>query len=112
MATLLVQEGVLSAGDTIVSGTVSGRVRAMTDDKGKKVKSAGPSMPVEVIGLSGVPEASDTFYKVKDDRAAKKILDHRIDEARTAAQVQAPKKMSLDSLSEMLAAGEVKELNR
>ena len=110
VATLLLQEGELSVGDTIVSGTVSGRVRAMTDDKGKPTKKAGPATPIEVIGLSGVPEASDPFHQVKDDKAAAKIVQHRNEEVRKAAQVKQPR-VSLDSLQAMLAAGQVKELN-
>ena len=110
VATLLVQAGVLSVGDTVVSGTVTGKVRAMTNDRGKRVKNATPSMPVEVIGLSGVPEASEPFYKVKDEKAARSIVEHRVDESRTEAQVKTPK-MSLDALSALLAKGEVAELN-
>ena len=110
VATLLVLEGELKVGDTVVSGQVSGRIRALTDDKGRKVQTAGPSMPVEVIGLNGVPNASDSFNKVKDDRAAKKVIDHREDEARASAQVKNPR-VSLDQLTQLLAAGEVKELN-
>jgi len=109
VATLLVQEGTLAAGETIVCGTMSGRVRAMTDSRGQTVKMAGPATPVEVIGLSGVPDASEEFVRVKDDRAAAKIVDHRTAVKRKSAQVQAPK-LSLDSLQEFLEAGQIKEL--
>ena len=75
MATILIKNGTLRFGDPIVSGTCSGRIRAMEDDKGKKVKKAGPSMPVVVLGLNDVPNAGDTIYAVKDDKTAKAIAD-------------------------------------
>ena len=109
VATLLGLAGTLEVGDTIVSGTTMGRVRAMNDDRGNAVKLASPSMPVEVIGLSSVPNASDEFYKVKDEKAAQKIVSHQEDEVRKTAQVAAPR-VSLDSLHEMLKQGAVNEL--
>jgi translation initiation factor IF-2 len=110
VATILVQEGTLRVGDTIVSNTVSGRIRALHDDQGNKVDEAGPSMPVEVLGLSGVPEASEDFLKVKDDKAASKIVDHRVAANRIAAQAKNRPVVSLDNLHEMLEAGEVLDL--
>ena len=71
IATVLVQRGTLDVGDTIVVGSSIGRIRAMKDDKGKSVKSAGPSTPVEIMGLTEVPEAGDTFYEVKNEKVAK-----------------------------------------
>jgi translation initiation factor IF-2 len=109
VATLLVQEGTLNIGDNIVCGMMNGRVRAMTDAQGKAVTTAGPATPVEVIGLSGVPDASEEFIRVKDDRAGSKIVDHRQSVKRKAAQVHVPR-VSLDSLQEMLEAGQIKEL--
>ena len=73
MATLLVETGTIRVGDSIVAGTAYGKVRAMVDDKGKRVKKAGPSMPVEIIGLSEVPSAGDTLYVLKDDKLARTI---------------------------------------
>jgi translation initiation factor IF-2 len=110
VATVLVQEGTLQVGDTIVSKTVSGRIRALHDDMGNKVQSAGPSMPVEVLGLSGVPEASEEFLRVKDDKAAAKIVGHRVAQQRLAAQAKNRPTVSLDNLHEMLEAGAVHEL--
>ena len=77
VATMLVQRGKLDVGDTIVVGSTIGRIRAMMDDKGKKVKSAGPSMPVEITGLTEVPQAGDTFYEVKDEKTAKHLIERR-----------------------------------
>jgi translation initiation factor IF-2 len=109
VATLLVQQGVLKQGDHIVTGVVSGRVRAMTDSYGKRLKEAGPSTPVEVIGLSGVPSSTDRFIRVASDKAAGKIVSHRSEEARAEQQAK-QKKVSLDSLREMLDAQQVEEL--
>ena len=109
VATLLVQQGVLKQGDHIVSGVVSGRIRAMTDSYGKRLKEAGPSTPVEVIGLSGVPSSTERFIKVANDKAASKIVAHRSEEARAEQQAK-QKKVSLDSLREMLDAQQVEEL--
>lgn len=95
VATLLVQDGTLKRGDTIVVGTEWGRVRQMQNDDGKNVKSADPSTPVQITGLSGVPEAGAAFHAVENDRVAKQIVDHREDQAR--GQVAVPKpRMTLD----------------
>jgi translation initiation factor IF-2 len=85
VATVLVQHGTLRRGDVVVVGTETGRVRAMINDKGQQLKEAGPSVPVQVIGLSGVPEAGQPFNAVENERAAKDVVEHRKDEARGAA---------------------------
>ena len=82
VATLLVQNGTLNVGDSIIVGTTYGRIRAMFDDKGKKIKSAGPSMPVEILGLSEVPAAGDKFYQVKDEKTARDMAEKRKDKLR------------------------------
>ena len=109
VATLLVQEGVLETGDVIVSGSVWGRVRALSDDKGRIAKEAGPATPVEVIGLSSVPVAGDPFYKVKDDKAAQKIVEHQLEQNRLGVQAQQRRRVG-DNIYEMIAAGELTEL--
>ena len=76
VATLLVQRGTLNVGDPIITGTVVGRIRAMTDDKGKAIKSAGPSTPVEIIGLPDVPEAGETFYVITDEKLARQLAEN------------------------------------
>ena len=85
VATMLVQRGTLDIGDTILVGSVIGRIRTMTDDKGHKVKKAGPSTPVEITGLTEVPEAGDTFYEVKDEKTAKHLMERRKRQARDKA---------------------------
>ena len=82
IATMLVQRGKLDVGDTIIVGSSIGRIRAMTNENGKKVKSAGPSTPVEIMGLTEVPEAGDTFYEVKDEKTAKHLIEKRKREGR------------------------------
>ncbi len=91
VATVLVQEGTLRRGDIIVCDTYSGRVRVMEDDTGAKVKEAGPSMPVQVVGLSGVPSAGASFHAVESDRVAKQITSHREDSQRGPAEKPKPK---------------------
>ncbi|SMP10231.1 bacterial translation initiation factor 2 (bIF-2) [Desulfurobacterium pacificum] len=110
VATLLVQSGTLRVGDPIVAGLYAGKVRAMFDDKGKPVKEAGPSMPVEVLGLEGVPLAGDKFYVVKDEKTARKIAEKRQELARESA-LEKEKRVSLEELFAQMQAGEVKELN-
>ncbi len=110
VATVLVQRGTLRTGDTLVTGSVIGHVRAMTDDKGKTVKSAGPSIPVEILGLPEVPEAGDIFYAVTDDKVARALADRRRIQQREQ-QLRASSRMSLESLFSQMAAGEVKDLN-
>ena len=110
MATILIKNGTLRFGDSIVSGVCSGRIRAMEDDKGKKVKKAGPSMPVVVLGLNEVPNAGDTIYAVNDDKTAKAIADKNSEISREKRLSQTTK-ISLDNLFEKISEEEVKELN-
>jgi translation initiation factor IF-2 len=110
VATILVQHGTLMPKQPIVLGTVSGRVRAMTDHKGKKLKSAGPSTPVEIIGLEGVPRAGDLFTVVKTDKAAKSLAEHRAD-AERAAELGVSKRLTLQELFRRREEGELKKLN-
>ncbi|MDU7114877.1 MAG: translation initiation factor IF-2 [Peptoniphilus harei] len=110
MATILIKNGTLRFGDSIVSGVCSGRIRAMEDDKGKKVKKAGPSMPVVVLGLNEVPNAGDTIYAVNDDKTAKAIADKNSEISRERRLSQTTK-ISLDNLFEKISEEEVKELN-
>ncbi|MBS5946572.1 MAG: translation initiation factor IF-2, partial [Peptoniphilus harei] len=110
MATILIKNGTLRFGDSIVSGVCSGRIRAMEDDKGKKVKKAGPSMPVVVLGLNEVPNAGDTIYAVNDDKTAKAIADKNAEISREKRLSQTTK-ISLDNLFEKISEEEVKELN-
>ncbi|ADY73340.1 translation initiation factor IF-2 [Desulfurobacterium thermolithotrophum DSM 11699] len=110
VATLLIQSGTLKQGDAIVAGLYAGKIRAMFDDKGKSIKEAGPSMPVEVLGLDGVPLAGDKFYVVKDEKTARKIAEKRQELARESA-LEKEKKVSLEDLFAQVQQGEVKELN-
>jgi translation initiation factor IF-2 len=110
VATVLVQNGTLSTGDTFICGAVFGKVRAMFDDRGQPVKSAGPATPVEVLGLQGVPDAGDQF-QVVDEARARHIVDYRQAKLREAALARtATARITLDQLHEQLKAGEVKEL--
>ena len=110
IATMLVQRGKLDVGDTIVVGSSIGRIRVMTNDKGKKVKSAGPSTPVEIMGLTEVPEAGDTFYEVKDEKMAKHLIERRKRQAREKAINQGTK-VTLDNLFSQMEEGKLKVLN-
>ena len=110
MATILIKNGTLRFGDSIVSGVCSGRIRAMQDDKGKQVKKAGPSMPVVVLGLNEVPNAGDTIYAVNDDKTAKIIADKNAEITREKRLSQTTK-ISLDNLFEKISEEDVKELN-
>ncbi|MGI6449812.1 MAG: translation initiation factor IF-2 [Desulfitobacteriia bacterium] len=110
VATVLVSKGTLNIGDIIVAGQVFGRIRAMVDDKGRRVKKAGPSMPVEVQGLSEVPLAGEIFNVVEDEKQARSITDARINEKK-AEEVKQKSKISLDDLFDKIKEGEVKELN-
>ena len=109
VATVLVQEGTLRIGDPIVSGAHFGRVRTMSDDRGNRVEEAGPSVPVEVTGLSGVPEAGDTFHAVDDEKTAKEVAQHRQQRLREA-ELAKSSKISLDQLYARMQLGDVKEL--
>ena len=110
VATVLVQNGTLRAGDIIVAGTAVGRVRAMVDDRGNKAKKAGPSVPVEIIGLSEVPEGGDTFYAVDDERKARDVVEKRKQKAKEEA-ISARTAVSLDDLFNQIQQGDVKDLN-
>ncbi len=110
IATVLVQEGTLNIGDAFVVGSTSGRIRAMLDDKGKKIKKAGPSTPVELHGLSEVPDAGDVFNVMDDEKVARQIAEKRKDKQRQA-QLQSSSKISLDDLFNQIKEGKVKDLN-
>ncbi|MBL4934893.1 translation initiation factor IF-2 [Clostridium sp. YIM B02515] len=109
VATLLVQNGTLHVGDSILVGTTYGRIRAMFDDKGKKIKHAGPSIPVEILGLSEVPAAGDKFNVTKDEKTAREMAEKRKDKFR-AEHLQSTNKVSLEDLYSQIQEGKVKEL--
>lgn len=109
IATILVQNGTLHQGDVIIAGTAVGRIRVMTDDKGKVVKEAGPSVPVEITGLAEVPSAGDTFNAVEDEKLARELVEQRKHEAKQE-QFSAYQKITLDNLFSQIAEGEIKEL--
>lgn len=109
VATLLVQNGTLHVGDSILVGTTYGRIRAMFDDKGKKIKSAGPSIPVEILGLSEVPAAGDKFNVTKDEKTARDMAEKRKEKQR-AEYLQSTHKVSLEDLYSQMQEGKVKEL--
>ncbi len=109
VATVLIQEGTLNNGDSFVVGQHSGKVRAMLDDKGRKIKVAGPSEPVEVQGLAGVPQAGDEFIVVTDDKMAKNVSQARSMRVRES-ELAAGSKISLDKLFEQMSEGDVQEL--
>ena len=110
IATLLVQKGTLNSGDIIVAGQSVGRVRVMVDDKGRKIKSAGPSVPVEITGLADVPNSGDIFDAVTDERLARELVEQRKAEAKEE-QFKSVQKVTLDNLFDSLKDGEMKELN-
>ncbi len=110
VATLLVQNGTLKQGDIIIAGTAVGRIRAMTDYRGRPVKKAGPSVPVEITGMAEVPGAGDDFYAVADERMARELAEQRKQEKKDALAAPAAKKVSLDDLFDQIQVGEVKEL--
>ncbi len=109
VATVLVQDGTLHSGDIVIAGTSVGRIRAMTNDKGRTLKEAGPSVPVEIIGLAEVPTAGDEFNAVEDERMARELADQRREKAKEA-MFSASAKVSLNDLFSQIASG-VKELN-
>ena len=110
VATVLVKNGTLRVGDTIVAGTAYGRVRAMVNDVGERVKSAGPSDPVEVIGFNDVPEAGDQISAVDDDKLSRQVAEERKDRLR-AALIKEQQKTTLDDLFSQISAGQIKDLN-
>ena len=109
VATLLVQNGTLNSGDVIIAGTSVGRVRTMTNDKGKQIKTAGPSTPVEITGLGEVPSAGDTFNAVADEKLARELVEQRKQEAKEE-EFQQYHKVTLDNLFDQISEGEMKEL--
>jgi translation initiation factor IF-2 len=110
VATVLVREGTLRTGDPVVCGIHYGKIRAMLDDRGAQVETAGPSIPVEILGLSGVPMAGDELVALEDERSAKQVSMHRGQKQRTKELAQT-NRLSLDKLYEQMQQGEVKDLN-
>jgi translation initiation factor IF-2 len=108
VATALVQNGTLKEGDAVVLGSHSGRIRALIDPSGRKVKSAGPSDPVEILGLSGVPSAGDVLVAVSDERKARQIAQMRLE--REKAKVKTAERITLEGLHRQIESGEIKEL--
>ncbi|HHU07540.1 MAG TPA: translation initiation factor IF-2 [Clostridiaceae bacterium] len=110
VATLLVQRGTLNVGDTLVVGSQIGHIRAMQNDKGQSIDSAGPSVPVEIMGLSEVPEGGEVFYEVVDERMARALVERRREQERETS-LRTSSKMSLDNLFSQIGTGVVKDLN-
>ena len=110
VATVLVKNGTLHVGDTIVAGTAYGRIRAMVNDRGERVKSAGPSDPVEVIGFNDVPDAGEQISAVDDDKLSRQVAEERKDKLR-AALIKDQQKTTLDDLFSQISAGQIKDLN-
>ncbi len=111
VATVLVQSGTLNVGDPIVAGSSYGRIRAMMNDKGQKVKKAGPSVPVEILGLNEVPMAGDMFYVAESEKKARQVAESVIAKGREELIKDTPQKVSLDDLFNQIQSGSVKELN-
>lgn len=111
VATVLVQSGTLKVGDPIVAGSTHGRIRAMMDDKGRRVKKAGPSTPVEILGLSEVPSAGDRFYVAESDKQARHYAEILAERNREQSLRATPNKVSLDDLFSQIQSGNVKQLN-
>ncbi|MGM0453697.1 MAG: translation initiation factor IF-2 [Thermodesulfobacteriota bacterium] len=110
VATVLISEGTLQTGEAVVSGMYYGKIRAMFDDRGNPVKSATPSYPVEIIGLTGVPMAGDELITIKDEKNAKQISEHRLQKQRSV-ELAKTSRMSLEKLYEKMQEGEVRDLN-
>ena len=111
VATLLVQNGTLRQGDVIIAGTAVGRVRAMTDARGKKLTEAGPSVPVEIIGMGEVPGAGDDFHAVADERMARELAEQRKQENKDRLNGPVGQKVTLEDLFNQIQQGEIKDLN-
>ncbi len=111
VATVLVQTGTLNVGDPVVIGTSYGKIRAMMDDKGRRVKSAGPSTPVEIIGLSEVPSAGDSFYVAENEKQARVVAETVVAKGRVEMTKKQKERVSLDDLFNQIQAGNVKDLN-
>lgn len=110
VATVLVQNGTLKQGDIVVAGTSVGKIRIMTDDKGNRIKEAGPSVPVEIVGLSETPEGGELFYAVDDERAAREVVEARKQKIKEE-NIKAASAVSLDDLFSKISNGETKSLN-
>ena len=110
VATVLVQNGTLKIGDVLVAGTSVGKVRAMIDDKGKRIDEAGPSVPVEILGMSDVPDGGDIFYVVEDEKKAREVAEERVNRGKAEA-LASSQKASLDSLFSQIEEGKMKDLN-
>ena len=110
VATIMVQNGTLRVGDVLLSGTYTGRVKAMFDENGKKVMEAGPSTPVQVLGLNGAPQAGDTFNVMEDDRSAREIANKR-EQLQRMQGIMTQKHVTLDEIGRRIAIGSFKELN-
>ena len=109
VATLLVEAGTLKSGDIVVSGEATGKVRAMHNDKGQQISEAGPSTPVEILGLDGVPEAGEAFNVVKDDRTAKQVVEHRREQRKKKSSAVSAR-VSLENIMDRIKEGDVKEV--
>ena len=110
VATVLVQDGTLRIGDVVLSGTYTGRVKAMFDENGKKVKEAGPATPVQLLGLNGAPQAGDSFNVMEDDRSAREIANKR-EQLQRMQGIMTQKHVTLDEIGRRIAIGSFKELN-
>ena len=111
VATVLVQSGTLEIGNPVVAGMAHGKIRAMMDDKGRRVKKAGPSMAVEILGLSNVPSAGDMFYVAANEKQARQVAENIIAKGRVELIKATPQKVSLEDLFTQIQAGQVKDLN-
>ena len=109
--TVLVQNGTLHTGDIIIAGTAVGRVRVMTNDRGERITEAGPSVPVEIAGMSEVPSAGDVFNAVADERMARELAEERLEQQKAAASAGSAKKVSLEDLFARIQEGELKDFN-
>lgn len=110
VATVLVQDGTLRVGDVVLSGTYTGRVKAMFDENGKKVKEAGPATPVQLLGLNGAPQAGDSFNVMEDDRSAREVANKR-EQLQRMQGLMTQKHVTLDEIGRRIAIGSFKELN-
>ncbi|KAI4452969.1 translation initiation factor if-2-related [Holotrichia oblita] len=110
VANIIIQNGTLKVGDTVVSGITSGRIRAMTDDKGRSIKEAGPSMPVSVLGFTDVPNAGDSMMVVQDEKMAKQVVSERMTKIKIDQVAQA-KTTTLDDVFNKISEGQIKDLN-
>ncbi|HTA17666.1 MAG TPA: translation initiation factor IF-2 [Polyangia bacterium] len=110
VSTILVEEGTLKLGDLLVAGEYSGKVRAMLGDKGQSITEAGPSTPVEVLGIDGVPDAGELFNVVDDEKAAKSLVEHRHDQRRKKELAVSGNRVSLENILDKIKSGDVKEV--